>query len=134
MELIVATALLAVSLVPALRLLRDAFEQSRRIETLAMMATLCVSKMEEHLQRTEATWQIGTAGGDFSADGRADLRYRAISSEDAAEGGIPERLMAITVTVWHDLDSDLSPDAGEPSVVLASKVAKMKRYQDEAGS
>ena len=122
------------TLVPALRLLRDTFEQGQRIETIAAMTTLCVSKLEEHLNRAGAAWEAGSTAGDFATEGRADLRYVAVRSEDAADGGIADRLMAVAVTVWHDLDGDDAKDPAEPSVNLASKVAKMKRYPGESGS
>lgn len=134
LELIAATALLSITLVPALRLLRDSFEQGERIETIAAMTTLCVSKLEEHLNLAGAAWAAGTTAGDFSAEGRADLRYVAVRSDDAAAGGITDRLMAVTVTVWQDLDGDGSKDSGEPFVDLASKVAKMVRYPSASGS
>lgn len=132
LELIAATSLLAVALVPALRILRDAFSQSRRIEVQQMMTTLCVSKLEEHLNRAGAAWEAGTATGDFATEGNADLRYAAVCSEDSADGGISDRLMAVRVTVWQDQNGNAGRDATEPFVVLASKIAKMKRYQDEA--
>jgi hypothetical protein len=36
--------------------------------------------------------------------------------------------MSVTATVWEDQNNNAALDAGEPSVVLASKVAKLEGY------
>jgi hypothetical protein len=36
--------------------------------------------------------------------------------------------MAVTVTVWHDANSNASRDAGESYITMASKVAKLATY------
>jgi hypothetical protein len=129
LEVIAATTLLGLTVAPALRLLRDALEQSRRIENLEMAATLCVGKLEEQSNLTTATWQEGVLSGDFAAEGQSQLRYQVTKSQSAAEGGLPNRLMAVSVTVWHDVNANAARDATEPAVTLATKVAKMAIYQ-----
>ena len=42
--------------------------------------------------------------------------------------------MAVTATVWDDLDADTLPDADEPTITFASKIAKLASYEKEAGS
>jgi prepilin-type N-terminal cleavage/methylation domain-containing protein len=128
LELVVSVSLLALTLVPALAFLRDALEQSQRIEISELLTTHCVGKLEEHLCLAADAWQVATVSGDFSADGYPQVRYRVVRSDAPADGGITDQLMAVTSTVWQDLNSNGSADGGEPTVVLAGKVAKMARY------
>jgi hypothetical protein len=128
LELICAIALTSVAIVPALRLLRDAMEQSNVLETQELLTTLSVSKLEEQLALVQATWSSGAVTGDFAADGYASVRYTVVRSDQPADGGMVDRLMAVTATVWEDADGDTALDAGERSIVLATKVCKMARY------
>jgi hypothetical protein len=80
------------------------------------------------LATASANWSSGTTSGDFSSLGYSQIRFRVVSSDLAASGGIPDRLMAVTATVWEDRDGDLVVDAGEPQAVLASKTAKLASY------
>ena len=131
LEVVLAGSLLAVALVPALRMMRDGLRISREMETRDLVVTFCTSTLEEHLAGVSADWQTGTYTGDFSADGHSQLRFSVERSDDAGDGGIPDQLMAVTATVWSDDDSDSTLDAGEASLVLASKVAKLSSYEDE---
>jgi hypothetical protein len=56
------------------------------------------------------------------------LRFVAVVSEAAGDGGITDQLMAITVTVWHDANGNSSRDANESYTTMASKVAKLATY------
>jgi hypothetical protein len=128
LELLAAMTLLAATITPALRILRDALEQTRRIENVELLTTLCVSKLEKHLAVACAGWGASAVAGDFSAEGYSQVRFRVVSSDQAGDGGIPDRLMSVTATVWEDANSNAALDTGEPSVVLASKVANLEGY------
>lgn len=128
LELVVSVSLLSVTLVPALGFMRDALEQSQRIEISELLTTYCVGKVEENLCLAADAWLAATVNGDFSADGYPQVRYRVVRSDAPLDGGISNQLMAVTATVWQDLNANGVLDAGEPSVVLAGKVAKMARY------
>ena len=132
LELVAATTILTIALVPALRMMRDAIKVGRRTETANLMTTFCTSKLEEHLMRTAAAWNPSTVTGDFSAEGYADLKFQVIMSDAVADGGIANQLMAIASTVWDDTNGDDDLDAGEPNVVFASKQARNVSYQQEA--
>lgn len=132
LELVAATTILTVALVPALRMMRDAIRVGRNTETANLMTTFCTSKLEEQLMRTAAVWNPSTVAGDFSAEGYSNLKFQVTMSDDAADGGIANQLMAIASTVWDDLNSDGNWNAGEPRVVLASKQARNVSYQKEA--
>jgi len=132
LELVAATTILTIALVPALRMIRDAIRVGRNTETANLMATFCTSKLEEQLMRTAAAWTPGTVSGDFTAEGYGNLRFQVVMSDAVADGGIAGQLMAIAATVWNDLNADGNLDAGEPRVVFASKQARNVSYQQEA--
>lgn len=132
LELIAASALLALAIVPALRLLRGALEQTDRCEGLEASTNYCVSKLEEHLAQAGGQWTEVVSAGTFATEGRPALRYQVVRSDDSSAGGIPDRLMAVTATVWDDQDGDALQDTGEPSAQLSSKVSKMANLIDVA--
>jgi type II secretory pathway component PulJ len=127
-ELLAATTLLAVALTPALRIMRDSLEQDRRIETLELLTTFCADKLEEHMAQTAASWSVATTTGNFASDGCAQIRFSVACTDDPAAGGITDRLMALTATVWEDANSNATLDSGELSVVFRTKVAKLEGY------
>ena len=129
LEVVAASALLAATLVPALRLLRDALSLSRSNETRSLLTTLCVSTMEQYLPVTADSWAMSTVTGNFSADGYPLVKFQVVRSDSSAAGGITDKLMAMTVTVWEDANSDATVNTGELSVVMATKVAKLSLYQ-----
>lgn len=129
LEIVLASALMAITLVPALRLMRDAFGISRQIETCELLTTLSTSKLEEHLALSSSNWESGDYVGDFSAEGYPSLRFHVHRSDSDADGGIADQLMAVTSTAWEDLDGGGSLDADELAVTLSSKVARLTSYQ-----
>jgi Tfp pilus assembly protein PilV len=133
LEVVMAGALLATALVPALSLIRRSMASGRDVEVRERLATYCVSKMEEHLALVSADWQTGTYSGNFSADGYASSRFQVVRSDTPGDGGVNDQLMSVTVTTWEDSDGDSVRDAGEPAVVMATKVAKLASYVSEAG-
>ena len=130
LEVMLASVLMAMVLVPALRLMRDALRNSRDIENRELLTTFCTSKLEEHLAVGSAGWQTGNYTGDFSAEGYPNLRFEVARSDSGGDGGISDELMAVVATAWDDLDGDGSLDSGEPVVVMGSKVAKLATYQN----
>ena len=132
LELVGATTILAVALVPALRLMRDSVRVVGELGTSNLLATLCVSKLEEHLQKTAANWSTVSVSGDYAAEGYAGLRFTVVRSDAAADGGIPGSLMSIVVTSWEDRTANGTPDTGEPRVAFAGKLARLVTYHHEA--
>lgn len=131
LELMLATSLTALAVVPALQLLRTGMDLGQEIETRQILTTFCVSKVEEHLASAGAGWVEATATGNFSSEGYAGMRFQAVRSDDVAAGGIVDRLMVVTATVWEDSDADTQLDASELQVSFMSKVAKMDNYQND---
>ncbi|MCG8584159.1 MAG: hypothetical protein MI757_05550 [Pirellulales bacterium] len=128
LEMTVAVGLLALALVPGLRLMRDAMQWGGEINDREMIVTLCVSTLEENLATVANSWTEATSTGSFAGQGYADLRYSVSASEQTSDGGMPDQLMAVTVTVWHDANGNGSLDSEESFTTMASKVAKLATY------
>jgi hypothetical protein len=140
LELVGATTIITIALVPALRMMRDSLRVSRETETANLMSTLSASRLEEYLLLSAGQWGAIPPGnswnttnntGNYSADGYPNLKFRVLRT-DAAPAGIAARLLSITATVWNDLDGDNALDASEPRSVFATKLARNVAYSYEA--
>ncbi len=134
LEVIAAAALTGTVLVASLALLRDAVGLSNRVDRHNLAHALCVSKLEEQLNLAAANFTTANLSGSYVSQGFSDVRFHVLRSDSGADGGISNRLMAVTVTVWVDTNGDAVISSGEQSVSLASKVAKLALYVSEAGS
>jgi hypothetical protein len=140
LELIAATTIFAIALVPALRMIRDTLRVGRETETANLLATLATSRLEEYLLLSAGqfgalpvggNWNTTTVSGNYAADGYPNLKFSVVRT-DSAPTGIPASLLSITATVWNDLDSDNVWDTGEPRSVYATKLARNVAYSNEA--
>ena len=129
LEVVASAALLAVTLVPALKFMRDAVNRTARVETQQLLATYCASKLDEQLCRAAATFTAANAIGDCSADGYPQIKYWVYGTTDPASGGIANQLMAVYSFVWQDLNGNSTYETGEPYAWAGGAVAKMSRYQ-----
>ncbi len=123
-----AVALLAGTLVPALRLMRQSLERSRDVERRNLIVNLAAYKLEEEMAIVSSAWSTGSVSGNFATTGNAELSFSITKSDSSSGGGIPNRLMAIESTVWHDANGNSVRDSGESYVRLASKVSKLAGY------
>jgi hypothetical protein len=114
--------------------MRDGMRLADTIDQRHLLLIYGVSKMEEQLAIAAANWNEGTTSGDFAADGHANIRFTATRSDDAASGGITDRLMNVTVTIYSDDDGDDSLDASEMRTILSTKIAKLVTYAKKASS
>ena len=128
LELTLALVLVAGTFVPALRLMRQALEQSRALEQRNMIVALAASKLEERMAIASANWSTRTVSGTFSSQGYSNLRYTVTHSDSTSAGGIPSRLMALQCTVWEDANGNAQRDSGESYVVFAGKISKLAGY------
>ncbi len=128
LEVTLAIVLLAGTLVPALRLMRQALEQSRELERRNLLVSLAMGKLEERLAVASNSWSNGTVTGTFANLGAAELRFSVVHSDAAGDGGLTDRLMTVTCTAWHDADANGQIDAGESYVTFASKISKLVGY------
>lgn len=135
LELVLAVALVGGTLVPALALMRDGMELSRTTDQRLLLSNYAVQKLEERLALVAAGWTTpvdDSTTGDLAADGFSSIRYIVTWSDLAANGGLPDQLMHITVTAYLDEDGDDTFDASEPSSVFRTKIAKLATYVDKA--
>jgi hypothetical protein len=134
LEVVLASGICAAALVPALALMRDGMSLADTIDRRHLLLLYGVSKMEEQLAIVAATWTLGTASGDFAAEGHANIRYIATRSDDPASGGIADRLMSISVTTYSDDDGDDSLGAVEIRTTMTTKIGKLTSYENKASS
>lgn len=130
-ELVAATTVLAIALVPALRLMRDALAVEEEVEYASAMATLCAGQLEQALAKTSASWNTATESGSYASLGYSRLKYSVTKSDAPASGGLTNQLLAITATVWDDTDNDSVLDVGEKKVQFSTKLAKLAVYGTE---
>jgi hypothetical protein len=134
LEVVLASALCAAALVPALVILRDGLSLGRNIDTRHLLLLYGVSKLEEQSAVVAATWDDGTLSGNFAADGHADIRYVVSRADTPPNGGIPNRLMNVSVTTYCDNSGDGALDTDEPQITLTTKISKLNSYESRAGT
>jgi hypothetical protein len=134
LEVVMASAICATALVPALAFMRDGMTLAETVDARHLLLVYGVSKMEEQLAIVAATWAEGTASGDFAADGHANIRYNVSRSDAPVDGGINDRLMSVTVTTYSDDDGDDAMDAAEMRITVTTKIGKLVSYENKAGS
>jgi hypothetical protein len=134
LEVVLASAICASALVPALAVLRDGVTLGDIIDTRHLLLTYGVSKMEEQLAVVGASWTTGTVTGNFAADGQSSIRFSVTRSDAPASGGITNQLMNVSVTTYSDDNGNSAMDASEARVTLSTKVAKLVSYATKAGS
>jgi hypothetical protein len=138
-ELVAATTIMTIALVPALRLMRDALAVEEDIEYATAMSTLCANQLEQSLSKTAGSleqslsktagsWNTTTESGNYSSIGYSRLKYTVTKSDAPANGGLTGTLIAFTATVWDDTDLDGILDVGEKYVQFSTKLAKLAVY------
>jgi len=134
LEVVMASAICAAALVPALAFMRDGMTLATTIDTKHMLLTYAISKMEERLAVVGATWTEGTTVGDFAADGHANVRFTVTQSDVPASGGIDNRLMNVSVTTYSDDDNDDTMDSAEARLTVTTKISKLATYETKAAN
>ncbi len=134
LEVVLASSICLAALVPALAILRDGMELGDTIDKRHLLLTYSVSKMEEQLAVIGASWTTGTLTGNFAADGQASIRYIVTRSDATADGGVVDKLMAVTVTTYSDDNGNSALDSNEARTTMQTKVAKLVSYVTRAGN
>jgi hypothetical protein len=134
LEVVLASAICAAALVPALAVMRDGVALGEIIDTRHLLLTYGVSKMEEQLAVVGATWASGTVTGNFAVDGQSSIRFSVTCSDSAASGGITNQLMNVSVTTYSDDNGNSTMDTSEARIVLTTKVAKSVSYATKVAS
>jgi hypothetical protein len=128
LEVIAASLVLSIALVPALRIMRDALAVEDDLEYANVLATLCASRLEQSLASTAASWNTTTDTGNFASVGYSRIRYSVTKSDLPANGGITGSLIALTCTVWDDADGNGVLGTSEKKVQFSTKLAKLAAY------
>lgn len=136
LEVVLASALCAAALVPALVIIRDSIARAREIDIRHQLLLYGVGTLEAQLAAVAAldsAWPgAAPSPGSFASEGHPDMRYTVTWSDNPANGGLTNRLMNVTVTTYYDEDGDGSQDAGEPAITLNTKIGKFASYENKA--
>lgn len=132
LELVAATTIISVALVPALKMTRKSVSNMNSLENAEDCVALCVSKLESELAFTASTWNLANRAGDFTDQGQPNMRFSVAKSDAASEGGIVNSLATINVTVWYDENLNRTLDDGEQQTRLSTKLAKVLSYEYES--
>ena len=125
LELVAATTVIAIALVPALKVMRDSMRVGRETEIANLLATFSASKLEEHLVLTAASWDTTTDADLIPGYEAQKLRYSVTKVDDTG-------LMRLNAQAWEDTNDNATWDAGEMQVNFSTKVARNVAYQQEA--
>ncbi|MCD0461726.1 hypothetical protein [Roseiconus lacunae] len=132
LELIAATTIISVAIVPALRLIRQRIEVSSDLRHYEWLHCRCVAKVEQAMARTSASWLMTTQQGVLGNVDRTPFRYALVTSDQPSAGGVPGKLAVIDVLAYRDQNRNGTFDSNEIKVRLATKVAKTLTYQEIA--
>ncbi len=131
LELVAATTIISIALVPALKLMRGNLMNLDNLERNEQLVTLCASVLEKELAITAATWSLDSRSGSIGG-ATPQIRYAITKSDSVSDGGRPGELAIVDVTVWHDSDGGNDLDSGEPRTRFSTKLAKVISYEYEA--
>ncbi len=131
LEMATAAGLMAAILAPALSVMRDAMAQSRILHRRSLLANYAVRTLEGECASVAGSWATGTSVGTYVAEGYANIRYTSARSDAFVDGGLPDQLINIQVTVYDDANVNSTLDAGELRVDYRTKIAKLTTYENE---
>ena len=134
LELVAASTVIAITLVPALRIMRDSLRVSRQLEVREAMATIAMSVLEQESARVSGRWimQTRTHRQPGRDSGYPSVVAVSTTTDSVATGGIPGSLAVIRVTAFEDTNRTGSLDSNEPSITFATKIAGLTSYRFEA--
>jgi prepilin-type N-terminal cleavage/methylation domain-containing protein len=117
-EVIVASALLIIAMVPILRALTSAHASSTSIEHKTRSLTLAQAKLDEIKARSIYDYTNG--GSSFAeSDTSVDVSYLCNVTDDSGDP-----LKTIAVSVGYDLNGDITLAADEIEVTLTTYLAR----------
>ena len=133
LELIAASTVLTVSLVPALGLMRDSLRGSRSLETRECLVTVAMGTLEAESQLMARTWTarhtVLSAPG--SECGYPSVLVDVLASDRATDGGIPGRLAVVRTTAFEDVNGNGRLDNNETKVEFVTLVGRFTSYDFE---
>ena len=123
-ELMGATIVTALVLVPSMKLLHRSHQTVDRLHDQVQLEHLAASEIHYRLSRLALNFNATQVSGDFAAMGHGDCRFITDCSDAYSAGGVPDQLMSVETVVWRDFDDDGAIDDGEPTYTLATTLAE----------
>ena len=123
-ELVAATVILAIAIVPATQYLTDSMTLRRRLERDGYMVALAIQTIEQQMAVINGGFTTTQVVDTFAAQGLPEIAYEVTRTDSTIDGGIPDLVMVITVRVWADTNANLTVDPGESVVELNTKMAR----------
>ena len=114
-EVVVASTLLIIAIVPILKAMTSAHVSTTIIERKTRSLTLAQAKLDEIKARSIYSYSTSFTENDTSLDGS----YLCDVTDDSGDP-----LRTITVSVGYDLDDDNTLTTGEIEVTLATLIAR----------
>lgn len=127
-ELVASIALMAATLVPALKLVRTSMETSVEMDQRQLLALYAVSQIEQQMASAAMDWTSANYSGNYAADGHSSIRFETVCSDDPVDGGVEDTLMAISTTVYYDSNGDSSLNADELQCSYRTKIGRFATY------
>ena len=123
-EVIAATAVLAICIVPATKYLVDSMTLRRELERERALVILAIQTIEEQMAVINGGFTTAQVTGTFASQGLPEIAYEIVRTDESTDGGIPDLLMGIAVSVWYDENRNLQHDSNEALVELHTKMAR----------
>lgn len=124
LEVVAGLAVVSLILIPTMALMQDVVQGQSVQRHRGELIQLAQSKQNEFRHYARVRFRNMTDRGSFASEGQPSLRYEFYASQAAADGGIPNRLLAMRTLAWHDANSNRRLDPGETSVDLWTCVSK----------
>lgn len=126
LEVMGATICASMMLVPTATMLSDAHRWTIRTEQQGEILSLLDGCVQEYQYLVAGNFRSGQTDGNFASRGFPGIRFSAVYSDAAAQGGIPNRFMVLRVTAWSDLNNNASWDPGEPRQQINTGVSRRR--------
>jgi hypothetical protein len=124
LEVVAGLTVVTLILIPTTGLMRDVLAGEGVQRQRGELIHLAQGKQQELCHMARVNFRESTESGSFAAQGFPELVYLIRCQADAAWGGIPDRLLAIHTTAWHDANRNAQLDVGETSISLWTSVAR----------
>ncbi len=122
LDVVAASVLTAIVMVPSMNIMRRSQSVIVATQLRQEMATTASSIVEQQMADVAVRFRSRKTSGK-KLIGNDLVRYSVVRSDQSALGGIPGRLMGISVTVWHDENRNRRVDTDESKYNLFTKVA-----------
>ena len=125
LDVIGSSLVTAMVLVPSINIMRQSMDVNERIQLRQEMVTYCTNVVEMELADILNSPVNKTSSGIIYS-GQKTVMSSITRSDSAEFGGIPGKLMAVSVTAWHDANNNKRIDRNESQFSLFTKAAMTK--------